>query len=339
MTFYLPAIRPSLVCLLAVASLLIAPYANSATTWQTINSNIQFLKQAHKLRFYDSNQVLMEGEKCALLFDASGNFAADEQLAKDLKKRLKTPLCYLVASHYHDDHLLGMAVIQHFYPNAKLIVHQYVDTNFNEFQKAYNDKLDNYEKSIELSYQRLAKVTEEEQAQWRKKLELAKNRLFRWQTYQLKSPSIVIKKIKKIDLGGIDVSIIPQQAHTRGDLVMKTNNGTILIGGDIVDWLPYPGHGELNHWQTALTQYINDKHISLIIPGHGDILTQEQLRQPLLFLKTITEHIQKNKNQTLEQLISSFPSEILKPYQVDKLDKKSSQLFLEAGLRRLKNEE
>ena len=205
MTFYLPAIRPSLVCLLAVTSLLIAPYANSATTWQTINSNIQFLKQAHKLRFYDSNQVLIEGEKCALLFDASGNFAADEQLAKDLKKRLKTPLCYLVASHYHDDHLLGMAVIQHFYPNAKLIVHQYVDTNFNEFQKAYNDKLDNYEKSIELSYQRLAKVTEEEQAQWRKKLELAKNRLFRWQTYQLKSPSIVIKKIKKIDLAAFRI--------------------------------------------------------------------------------------------------------------------------------------
>ena len=133
----------------------VATQANAAVSWETINPNIQFLKQENKLRFYDSNQVLIEGDECALLVDASGNFAAVEQLANDLKKRLKTPLCYLVATHYHDDHLLGMAVMQHFYPDAKLIVHQQVDKNFSVYQKAFNDQLDSYEKSIELSYQRL----------------------------------------------------------------------------------------------------------------------------------------------------------------------------------------
>ncbi|MFP3367633.1 MBL fold metallo-hydrolase, partial [Pseudoalteromonas sp. SIMBA_148] len=76
-----------------------APSTYAAVIWNTIYPHIQLLKQQDKLRFYDSNQVLIEGEKCSLLVDTSANFAAVEQLAEDLKKLLKTPLCYLVATH------------------------------------------------------------------------------------------------------------------------------------------------------------------------------------------------------------------------------------------------
>lgn len=321
----------------ACSLLLVAPTTYGAVNWVTINANIQFLEQEKKLRFYDSNQVLIEGDKCALLVDASGNFAAVEQLANDLKKHLKTPLCYLVASHYHDDHLLGMAVMQHFYPDAKLIVHQQVNSDFNRYQKAFNDQLDSYEKSIELSYQRLAGISKAEQAQWREKLELAKKRLFRWQEYQLKSPEIIIDENKTLDLGGFKVTLNAHKAHTSGDLTLTTNSGRILIGGDIVDWLPYPGHGEFKSWQTLLKQYIDDENLALIIPGHGGVLDSEQLKQPLAFLTAITEHVNKNNEQTIEQLVLSFPEKVMKPYTEESLNAKSSNLFLQSGLARAKN--
>ncbi|MDO6636304.1 MBL fold metallo-hydrolase [Pseudoalteromonas carrageenovora] len=324
--------------LLSFTLLSLAQSAYAAVTWNTINPHIQFLKQQDDLRFYDSNQVLIEGDKCALLVDTSANFAAVEQLAEDLKKRLKTPLCYLVATHYHDDHLLGMAVMQSFFPDAKLIVHQQVNTNFNQYQKAYTDKLDTYEKSIELSYQRLASVAKEEQDQWRSKLELAKSRLFRWQEYQLNEPQITINAPKKINLGGFEIMINPHQAHTNGDLTISTNNATVLIGGDIVDWLPYPGHGELEKWQILLEQYINDENLSVIIPGHGGVLTKEQLKQPLSFLTTITEHVKNNDGQTIEQLMQSFPESVIKPYKQEALNIKSSNFFLQAGLNRAKKQ-
>ena len=113
MKYSLLTIHSSLKYTLLVIGLLFATAnSNAAISWQTINNNIQFLKQQDDLRFYDSNQVLIEGAECALLVDTSGNFAGVEQLVVELKKRLKTPLCYLVATHYHDDHLLGMAVVQ-----------------------------------------------------------------------------------------------------------------------------------------------------------------------------------------------------------------------------------
>ncbi|MBH0056187.1 MBL fold metallo-hydrolase [Pseudoalteromonas sp. SWXJZ94C] len=315
----------------------LATQANAAVSWETINPNIQFLKQENKLRFYDSNQLLIEGDECALLVDASGNFAAVEKLANDLKKRLKTPLCYLVATHYHDDHLLGMAVMQHFYPDAKLIVHQQVDKNFSVYQKAFSDQLDSYEKSIELSYQRLANIPKEEQPQWRAKLDLAKKRLFRWQEYQLNTPQITINKSRTLNLGGFEITLEPHKAHTNGDLTISTNNGSILIGGDSVDWLPYPGHGELESWQALLKQYINDDKLTLIIPGHGGTLNKSQLKQPLSFLTAMTEHVKNNKEQTIEQLMLSFPEEVMKPYREESLSAKSSNLFLQSGLARAKS--
>lgn len=323
--------------LLAYILLFLAPLSHAAVSWETINANIQFLKQEDKLRFYDSNQVLIEGKKCALLVDASGNFAGVELLVNDLKKRLKTPLCYLVATHYHDDHLLGMAVMQHFYPDAKLIVHQRVNDNFSVYQKAFTNQLDNYEKSIELSYQRLANIAKEDQPQWREKLELAKKRLFRWREYQLNAPQIAINKSKTLDLGGFELTLNAHAAHTNGDLTISTNGGSVLIGGDAVDWLPYPGHGELKSWQALLKQYINDSKLSLIIPGHGGTLNRAQLKQPLLFLTAITEHVKNNKGQTVEKLMLSFPESVMKPYTEEILNKKSSDLFLQAGLIRAKN--
>ena len=46
---------------------LLSHSSKAAVTWQQINENVQFLKQQDKLRFYDSNQVLIEGEQCALM--------------------------------------------------------------------------------------------------------------------------------------------------------------------------------------------------------------------------------------------------------------------------------
>lgn len=338
MKYSLPGIHSSLkYTFLIIGLLFFTANSNAAISWQTINNNIQFLKQQDDLRFYDSNQVLIEGDECALLVDTSGNFAGVEQLVVELKKRLKTPLCYLVATHYHDDHLLGMAVIQHFYPNAKLITHQQVSADFKTYQKAYTDKLDSYEKSIELSYQRLASIPKEEQTAWREKLELAKTRLFRWREYKLNPPDIALVVSKSVDLGSFELNITPHMAHTNGDLTVTTNNESILIGGDIVDWLPYTGHGQLESWQTLLKQYIGNEKLSLIIPGHGGILNKQQLKQPLAFLNALTEHVKSNQNLTIESLIETFPQKVLAPYQQDTLNKKSSQLFLQAGLNRAKS--
>lgn len=318
--------------LLVILLFTVNSYAHANVSWQSITPNVIFLKQPNALRFYDANQVLVQGSKCALLVDASGNFAAVEQLANDLKKHLKTPLCYLVATHFHDDHLLGMAVLQHFFPHAKLIVHQQVANDFARYQYALNNKLQGYEKSIELSYQRVMTLSKEEQLLWQERLTRAKQRLLRWQTYELNPPAIAIKTATKLELGSYKVTLTAHQAHTHADLALIVDNGQTLIGGDIIDWLPYPGHGQFPHWQILLKSYINNPALTRFIPGHGNILNKADLQQPLAFLTAITEHVKNNPELALEQLVQSFPLEIMKPYQQTPLDKQSSSLFLQSGL-------
>lgn len=310
--------------------------AQASVSWHSITPEIQFLQQQNKLRFYDSNQVLIEGKECALMFDASGNFAEVEKLAVQLKERLKTPLCYLVASHYHDDHLLGLAVLQAEFPEAKLIVHQQVATEFVAMQQALTDKLDGYEKSIELSYQRLANQPEDQQAIWRDKLELAKKRLFRWRELTLKPPAISITESTKLNLGNYPIVITPYQAHTKGDLTLSADQGRVLLGGDIVDSLPYPGHGTFTRWITTLQGIQKNTTLTTILPGHGKPLTPAELALPLRFLKTIQEMTNSSPDKSVNELIPLFPAEVKQQYQLDEVGERAFSMFLEAGLKQSK---
>ncbi|WP_353506591.1 MBL fold metallo-hydrolase [Pseudoalteromonas apostichopi] len=270
------------------------------------------------------------------MFDASGNFAEVEMLAEQLKEHLKTPLCYLVASHYHDDHLLGLAVLQAEFPKAKLIVHQQVETEFAAMQQALTDKLDGYEKSIELSYQRLANQPEDQQVIWRDKLELAKKRLFRWRELTLNPPAISITESTQLDLGDYPVVITPYQAHTKGDLTLSADQGRVLLGADIVDSLPYPGHGTFTSWITVLQDIQKNTTLVTILPGHGKPLSPQDLALPLRFLKTIKEMTKSAPDKSVSELIPLFPAEIKQQYQLDEIGERAFSMFLEAGLKQSK---
>jgi glyoxylase-like metal-dependent hydrolase (beta-lactamase superfamily II) len=310
--------------------------AHAKSQTQQISKHILFFKQPSEYRFYDSNQVLVQGDKCALLYDASGNFSAVEGTVEYLKTTLKTPLCYVVASHFHDDHLLGIAVVQAHFKDAKLIVHQQLAKEFDYFQQAFTDKLDSYQQSIELSYQRLAEQPASQRALWQDKLSLAKTRLLRWREYKLYPPALTVENTLTLDLGGYPISINAYNAHTRADLMLLAKHDRTLLGGDIVDYLPYPGHGDLSNWVNVLEQLINSKTIDVILPGHGNALTPNDLKQPAAFLKAILSHGYSQPEQDLQQLQQSFPEQFEHHYSQDEPAKKAYPLFLQAGLKRTK---
>ncbi|MCQ8879396.1 MBL fold metallo-hydrolase [Pseudoalteromonas shioyasakiensis] len=321
---------------LLVIALTLLPTSQAQAQWQTISEHVEFLQQPTKLRFYDSNQTLIKGDHCALMFDASGNFSAVEATIEHLKQTLNIPLCYLVASHFHDDHLLGMAVLQHYYPNAKLITHDQLAAEYPRFQQAFNDKLDSYEQSIELSFQRLAEQPKDKQSAWRDKLELAKTRLLRWRAYSLQPPEITVSDTLTLDLGNYPITINAYQAHTDADLMLYAEQNTILVGGDIVDYLPYPGHGNLSKWRELLSQLNHSTSAQIILPGHGAKLSNNELKQPLAFLTAIQQHVTANPEQDLTQLQQSFDQRFAKQYITDEISQKAYVMFLQAGLKRAK---
>jgi len=322
--------------LLLVSIFIVFSCAANAVTWQQITPHIHFLEQPEQLRFYDSNQVIIQGDECALVFDASGDFSAVERMAVKLKKRLTVPLCYLVASHYHDDHLLGMAVLQHYFPDAKLIVHENIAAEFENMKQAFTDKLDSYEQSIELSYQRLAEQPKEQQANWRIKLDKAKQRLLRWHSYSLQPPAATVTDNLPLNLGNYHVELKAYQAHTNTDLTLFSSQEGILVGGDIIDYLPYPGHGNLSSWLAVLKQFKNNQQIKQLLPGHGKPLEPAQLSQPISFLQALLNTVHKAPEMSLDQLQTAFPKHFATTYERDEISQKAYPMFLQAGLKRAK---
>jgi glyoxylase-like metal-dependent hydrolase (beta-lactamase superfamily II) len=77
-------------------------------------------------------------------------------------------------------------------------------------------------------------------------------------------------------LGSLTLELIPVRAHTEADLVVHIPEAGVLITGDVLDEIPYGGHGRPRRWLAAL-QRLRELHPTAIIPGHGAVLGPEHL--------------------------------------------------------------
>ncbi|WP_105253741.1 MBL fold metallo-hydrolase [Pseudoalteromonas sp. T1lg75] len=302
-------------------------------SWQTVSEHVDFIEQPAKLRFYDSNQALIQGDRCALLVDAPGEFTQTQVFIAQLRKQLRVPLCYVLASHAHDDHLLGLALVQKHFPDAQLIVHQSLGDNFHLAHEQLNERLDGFVKSIALSTQRMEKLPEQEQQVWRGKIARAQARFKQWQSLAFSTPDKVISQATELDLGKLNVELLPFAAHTQGDIAVLVRDDKLLIGADMVDMLPYPGEGNYQAWLQALDE-LSQLPVTQVLPGHGSVLVTSDLTTPKAWLEAIVAHVKANPSTDVATLVETFP----KRYQPqdDELAQRAYVMFLEAGIKRAK---
>ncbi|MBS3797406.1 MBL fold metallo-hydrolase [Pseudoalteromonas sp. BDTF-M6] len=320
-------------CLSALVLCLSATGLQAQQSWQTVSEHVDFIEQPAKLRFYDSNQVLIQGEQCALLVDAPGEFTQTEVFIAHLKEQLRVPLCYMLASHAHDDHLLGLAMVQKHFPDAQLIVHQSLGENFHLAHEQLNERLDGFAKSLALSQQRMESLSELEQQPWREKIARAQARFKQWQALRFSSPGKVISQPNELDLGKLKVELLPFAAHTQGDIAVLVWADKLLVGADMVDTLPYPGEANYQAWLMALEE-LSHLPVTQVLPGHGGVLATSDLTKPKAWLEAIVAHVKANPSTDVATLVETFP----KRYQPqdDELAQRAYAMFLEAGIKRAK---
>ncbi|MBE0364954.1 hypothetical protein PULV_a3251 [Pseudoalteromonas ulvae UL12] len=304
--------------------------------WHTLDNHTVLVQQAEKLKYYDSNQIIITGTQCLAIFDASGDFSQVENMAKKIKLHFKQPVCYLIASHHHDDHLLGMAVLQKLFPSAKLITHQALYASFTVYQQAFEKQLATYQQSITLNEQRLStlELKPEQQHEWTEKLLQAKRRLKRWQTLSLNLPDIAVDTDTELDLGNLRIQIMPRSSHTLGDLMVYLPHSQTLLASDIGDPLPYLGDANIQQTIHTLNTLL-DLEIKTLIPGHGSQVTKEQLKITQSFILAIDNHASAAvKNDLDEQtMLESFKFSPLKEIVRTPLDEKAYKIFVAAGLK------
>ncbi len=64
--------------------------------------------------------------------------------------------------------------------------------------------------------------------------------------------------------------VLHWRAHTRGDSIVYLPAAGVLVTGDVLDDLPFGGHGYPSSWVTALEE-LSELEIRVIVPGHGSV--------------------------------------------------------------------
>ncbi len=104
-------------------------------------------------------------------------------------------------------------------------------------------------------------------------------------------PSETVADAWSVDAAVASFSVVPMRGHTRGDLVVSFGNIGVVATGDLVDAMPYAGHGYPLEWLDAL-KAIQRLGATTYVPGHGPTLHDDLLISKLLtYFNALTSQV------------------------------------------------
>lgn len=188
-----------------------------------------------------ANIGFIVGDDCVAVIDTGGNPEQGYALKKAIQKTTKTPICYVINTHVHPDHIYGNIAFKQkgviFFGHKKLA--RAMATRGEYYIDKALDQLD-----IQLTAKHLI------------------------------PPDKPVKKHMSIDLGGRQLMLTAHPAaHTDNDLtVFDKKTGTLWMSDLLfIEHLPVID-GSLLGWLKELKR-LEKKPYKLVIPGHGPVVT------------------------------------------------------------------
>jgi quinoprotein relay system zinc metallohydrolase 2 len=237
-------------CLLMLSMMAQISYADNGYVVNEVSEGIFFHEGVHE-DATEANQGKIAnigfiiGNDCIAVIDTGGSYLEGKSLLEAIRKHSDLPICYVINTHVHPDHILGNAAFKSpqttFIGSAKLPAAMaargsFYETRFKEILgEAYGD-------AEFIAPTQLVSVGE---------------------------PQI-------IDLGERKLTLIAfPTAHTDNDLVVLDNNTKTMWTGDLLFVERIPAlDGSINGWLDAIEE-LNGMYIDTVIPGHGPVLQQD----------------------------------------------------------------
>ncbi|WP_125558358.1 hypothetical protein [Pseudoalteromonas rubra] len=277
-----------------------------AANWHTVSPQVTLIAPQAKARYILPNMALIKGKTCSALIDSHGDFVALEQLINQLKTRLTTPLCHLIATSSEPHQLTGLALLKQAFPDASVHLPDAPQLNDHTMRTALDTQLANFAKSIELSEQRLSKLPAEQQAPWQKRVTLAKQRLTRWQTLHsiaVTNPAVQPRELK---LGDLTLQLTQFQGQSGHDLSVFIAQHGALFAGHSANLLPYVRN---TTWQRSLQALKNTPALNWVMPAFGKPYQAEQLELPITFMDLAQQQLTRSNTQMPKRVVTLYQNQ------------------------------
>ena len=224
-----------------------------------------------------ANIGFIVGENCVAVIDTGGSPDQGLQLKKTIKQVTSVPVCYVINTHVHPDHVYGNIAFKQ--ANVKFVGH-YKLARAMQLRGAYY---------IDKAKQQLA-------------INLSQKDII--------LPDIKIDKQMELDLGRRKLVLTAHPtAHTDNDLSIFDEKTDTLWLSDLLFIKHIPViDGSIKGWIKELEQ-LEKRKFKAVIPGHGPIVKDwpKQMRPELSYLKMLLKEIREKIKQGkyLEQAVNT----------------------------------
>ncbi len=206
-----------------------------------------------------ANIGFIVGKECVAVIDTGGSLAVGEQLLASIKEKTALPVCYVINTHVHVDHVLGNKVFKD--DTVKFIGHSRLA---DELENSTGFFLEEYADDLGGSTDPAIII----------------------------KPDIAVEDTLEIDLGErvLILKAYPP-AHTRADLsIYDKNTGTLWLSDLLfVDRIPALD-GSLKGWLSVMEE-LQSSDARHVIPGHGrsNVPMQEAMQPQYDYLRLLLD--------------------------------------------------
>ncbi len=201
------------------------------------------------------------GDRCVAVIDTGGSIAIGQKLKKAIASKTSLPVCYVINTHVHFDHLLGNYAFKT--SNSRFVGHHHllkaVEANRQFFAKSFAHELGS---------------------------ENSTNRVV--------APEILVKKRLVLDIGNRKLTLTAYKtSHTSQDLTVLDEKTHTLWLSDLlfVDRIPSID-GSLKGW-IDISNDLTKLRVSRVIPGHGPLTVDwpDAMVDQLRYLNVLRDEI------------------------------------------------
>ena len=212
-----------------------------------------------------ANIGFIVGDKCIAVIDTGGSVDIGLQLFEKIKSISDKPICYVINTHVHFDHMLGNKAFTS--ENPEFVGHQRLAAEVERNREFFLEQFKN---------------------------DLGPNPV----PSTIVGPSILIDKSRQLDLGDRILTLIPfPVSHSHCDLIIIDNKTNTLWAGDLIFRERIPSlTGSLIGWVKVMED-LAQLGVKLVIPGHGNVAESMSIA-----IKLQREYLQRLLDETRQAI-------------------------------------
>ncbi len=186
-----------------------------------------------------ANLAFVVGSECVAVIDSGGSPALGARMLAAVRARTPLPVCYVIHTHVHPDHVLGAAAFAALEPRPRFVAHA-------RFAASLAARAGHYLAAAERELGHAQEAAD------------------------IVFPDIEVADTLELDLGGRALTLRAwPTAHTDNDLTVHERATGVLFLGDLL----FAGHlpvldGRLLGWLAVMDE-LAELEIALAVPGHG----------------------------------------------------------------------